>query len=45
MKILREGSERGGSEKIRGEGLRKFVYRYFKTNRKEGGGAPKKLNH
>ena len=39
LKILRH--PKGSSEKIRGEGLQKFVY--FKTNRR--GGAPKKLNH
>ena len=47
MKILRAGlrkfldTRKGGSEKIRRVGLRKFVY--FKTNRR-GVGAPKKLN-
>ena len=33
------GTRKGGSEKIRGGGLRKFVY--FKPKRRE---APKKLN-
>ena len=30
-------TQKGGSEKIRGRGLRKFVY--FKTNRREGRGS------
>ena len=47
MKILKEGlrkfldTRKGGSKKIRGGGLQKYVY--FKTNRRGGGGLLKKI--